>query len=510
MIISSDTLPLVLQEAVKELQRRDEHPFNQYVPTDFPEHNQLNFHKSNHRYRLLFGGNQSGKSLANAHEIAWWLTGKHPYRKVPKPPIYIWNISTEYITILDGVYRHLKRIIPDWEIKKQGPNVVGHPLPSYIEFKNGSIITFKSAKGESREKFQAAGVNLISIDEEISADIFDELEARTLATGGEFIISATLVESYDWILDLEQRGLNNDPDVFISRLDTRRNPYINQKVLGILLKKWSSDTQQYRIEGKSRRSHGLVYNTWENEKHRIARFPIPLEWKRLRAIDPGIRTCAVLWIAIAPDDHAYAYRELYAHNEPLHQIAIAIKSCEGYSLNKELSHKFEHFVWEKTEDRESETIDVSLIDPKAKARFESGAVGILEQLHTRYALSSIPADNELRAGLEDVRQWLDPQADGLPGFRCFEHLDNFLSEVRGYRLSMRKPTKYQGEPLDKPIRKDNHLMDCWRYIARERPKFKKYPRTEEYDDYKRPFNPAEALRKIRERGTVHEYLGSCW
>lgn len=510
MIISSDTLPDVLAEAIKELQRREVHPFNTYVPTATKTHNQESFHKSKQRYRLLFGGNQSGKSLANAQEIAWWLTGKHPYRPVPKSPIHVWCISAEYSTIKDGVYRHLRRILPDWEIKKEGPNVVGHPLPSYIELKNGSVIDFKSAKGDSREKFQAAGIHLISIDEEITADIFDELEARTLVTGGEFIISATLVDSYDWILNLEQRGESGDPDVFITRLDTSSNPYINQKVLQTLLAKWSSDTQEYRIKGKSRRSHGLVYNTWVDSKHRVPRFAIPSDWPRLRAIDPGIRTCAVLWVAISPDEHAYAYRELYAHNEPIHQIAMAIKSSEGWSLEKTLSERFDHFVWMPTIDRIQEEMAVSLIDPKAKARFESGEVGIMEQLYSRYGLSCIPADNELRSGIEDVRQWLEDKVDGKPGFLCFEHLENFQDERRQYRLSMRRPGKDQGQPLDTPIRKNNHLMDCWRYIARERPSFKRLGVSAEFSQGKEVIPVHERIASKKKREGIHEYLGTCW
>jgi len=324
MILNSDQFV----QAVNEFKSRQEHPLYTFIPTNKPLHNQLQFLKATTRYRLLFGGNQSGKSMCASYDLACFATGKHPYvpiEKIPKGTIKIWVISAEYVTIKTGIYRHLKSFIPEWEIQKVGPNVQGHMLPSFLIIKRHSSmeikgkpayaeISFMSAKGDQREKFQAEAVDFFYIDEEIEEKIIEELEARTLITGGRFTISATLAESYDWILELERKGEEGDPGVSLTRLSTQENPYVHKETLEFFKNKWSDEAQEYRILGKSKRSTGLVYKDFDDNIHRVNSFPIPKEWPKFCAIDPGIRICAVLWIAIDPGDHAYAYRELYFSN----------------------------------------------------------------------------------------------------------------------------------------------------------------------------------------------------
>src|SRR5882672_8865092 len=49
---------------------------------------QENFHKNLKRGRLLLGGNRVGKTVSGAAESVWYLTGTHPYRETPEPPVY--------------------------------------------------------------------------------------------------------------------------------------------------------------------------------------------------------------------------------------------------------------------------------------------------------------------------------------------------------------------------------------------------------------------------------------
>ena len=110
--LEPSALPAEAIEILNELSRRDAHEINQYIPGNTPNWNQLSFHESTDRYRLVFGGNQSGKSYSNAYEVACWLRGNHPYRSTPEPPVTAWVISAEYSTIHQGVYRHLVNLIP--------------------------------------------------------------------------------------------------------------------------------------------------------------------------------------------------------------------------------------------------------------------------------------------------------------------------------------------------------------------------------------------------------------
>ncbi len=519
---------------LEEFKRRQEHAVNTYEPSNRGGHNQTEYHNSSSRVRLLFGGNQSGKSHAAAFDCACNARGRNTYNtqsNIIGRNVEIWVIAPEYSLIKNGIYRHLKNIIPDWDLINEGARVPGHNLPTYITIRRAdgymTLIQFLSAKGENREKFQAAAVDYFYIDEEIPGEIWEELEARTLATGGKFSISATLVESYDWILELEgiaEREKNYDrPSISITRLNTELNPYLDRNTVQHLKQKWSKETLEYRFYGRARRLTGLIYNTFDSEKHIVNPFTIPHDWPRWCAIDPGIRVCAVLWIAVGPDNKSYAYRELYESNRPLWDIAKVIRELEGWILNKDLTVALKHYVWDEIDStsvrrsgvdsdsfRESEHMVIRLIDPKSKARSEAGEESIVSQLYSRFGLLCCTADNSVRPGIEDCRYWLEN------GFYVFDTLVNFLEERRTYRsrpLNTRR--RDQNEPIEDPIRRKNHLMDCWRYIAREHPKFNDRFRDEMFNDISEGtplgMTTAERIkRNLESKEYAHDILGSEW
>jgi len=488
-------------ECIDELTRRSQAPIRTYEPGDTNAWNQKAFHTSRARYRLLFGGNRSGKSFANAAEVSYWATGEHPYRPVNSVPNEIWIISVEYTTLVKGVYKHLLNLIPDWQMKTLGPNVPGHRLPSFIELKNGSLIVFKSAKGgDARQKFQAAAVDLIVIDEEIDETAIEELEMRTLDTGGSFTVSATLVESYDWILEWQDRAESDDPDYFITRLETEINPHLHHATVQKVKAKLSLEEQEVRLKGLARRSVGLIYDF--KDKHIVEDFPIPYDWPRWVGLDPGIRTFGILWITVGPEGEAYIYREAYLQNMPLYEVAMLVKELEGYKLDKALTEQFDHFVWEETE--RAEHIVTRIIDDKRGSRLITGDEGVLDQLYNRYGIACIPADKTKRPGIEDVRYWLEH------GLRVFRSCEKFIWEIKRYRVRTNRVKKDSNEPIDEPMKKDDHLMDCIRYLAREQPKWNDrlslpvtiHPTLGGKDSI------ARQIKKRKERAREHEFLGS--
>ena len=466
-------LPQRTAELVEEFRRRTEHPINTYTPGCIPNWDQQAFHQSDRKYRLVFGGNRSGKSFCNSAEIAYWLRGKHPYRQIPPAPNKIWVISVEYSIILAGIYDHLINLVPDWEIDKVGANVPNTQLPSFIRLKNGSQVDFKSAKGlgeDTRRKFQAANIDLISIDEEIDDTIIIELEARTLDRGGQFIISATLVESYDWIVRMEELAEKDHEDYFSVRLNTESNPHLNIKAVSQFKELLSDDEQQVRLYGRSRRATGLVYNTFKQELHTIPQFTIPYDWPRWCALDPGIRVFAGLWLTCDPAGHMYLYREMYLTNTPLWEVALTIKTAEGWELDKELTDSFDHCVWRELDN--AEHMVARPIDDKRGSRLITGDEGVLDQLYSKYGIVSIPAEKAKRPGIEAIRHALEPiSQDKPPKLRIFDHLEKTIWEMRRYRIRDAQGKKNQNEAIDEPVKKDDHLMDCLRYIIMENPKF---------------------------------------
>ncbi|RPI11729.1 MAG: hypothetical protein EHM65_06840, partial [Acidobacteriales bacterium] len=239
----------------RELYRRKTHPFYTYVPDSHPDRNQLAFHASTAAIRLVYGGNQSGKSRSEAQEAAWWLTESHPYQTTPKcPRIYL--VSASYRTVLEGVWKHLKVILPEWLVAKVGPRVPGpFDIPMFVRMKNGAQIDFISGEGgeDARRKLQAAEIDLLILDEEVDLDVWEEGQARRMGRGGRVIIGATLVRSEDWAVQLEERGIAGDPDVFLVRLSSYRARdagHISAKVVAEMEAMLPDEEKQVRLHGK--------------------------------------------------------------------------------------------------------------------------------------------------------------------------------------------------------------------------------------------------------------------
>ncbi len=224
-------------------------------------------------------------------------------------------------------------------------------------------------------------------------------------------------------------------------------------------------------------------------------------------MDPGIRTTAALWVAISPENKAYGYREVYAHNEPLYEVAREIKIREGWRFNKELSKKFGHYVWEEPEEepgvRPAERMVIRLIDPSSQRRSEAGDDPIIARLANFYGLMYAPANNAKREGIESVRYWI------ANAFQIFNTCENFLDERRAYRIRSERQKRDQNAPIDEPVKSRDHLMDCWRYLAIHNPRYE--DRIEEHGMSKLQKRTSEILKLQREaREPQHDYFGSDW
>src|SRR5688572_3069151 len=79
-------MPTLLEELRLGLKAASRKPVMwQYKPY---EGVQTNFHQSLKRGRVMLGGNRAGKTVSGAMESCWYLTGTHPYRSTPEPPVY--------------------------------------------------------------------------------------------------------------------------------------------------------------------------------------------------------------------------------------------------------------------------------------------------------------------------------------------------------------------------------------------------------------------------------------
>jgi hypothetical protein len=152
-------------------------------------------------------------------------------------------------------------------------------------------------------------------------------------------------------------------------------------------------------------------------------FPIPKSWLRIYGLDVGWNRTAALFVAMDESGRLFAYREHYlAEAEPA-ENARAIRATDSWIRG--------------------------VIDPAARGRSQADGTQLI-RVYRDLGLNLTAADNSVDAGLTTV--W-----DLLCGNRLkiFKSLANFWQEFRMYRR----------DDKGRPVKKNDHLMDCLRYAV---------------------------------------------
>ena len=173
---------------------------------------------------------------------------------------------------------------------------------------------------------------------------------------------------------------------------------------------------------------GAVYQEFSEEKHVVAPFPIPDDWRRLRAIDFGYTNPFVcLWGAVDPDGRLYIYREWYKN---------ATRTAEHARMIRELSGTERYFI--------------TVADHDAAERAELESLGI----------RTTAAEKNVISGIQRVKCRLAQAGDGRPRLYFFDNLKNILSEMYDYRWAPEGSSNAKEEPL----KLNDHAMDALRYM----------------------------------------------
>jgi len=460
---AQELLPLA-----REFVRRTKHLYYHYKPANHPRRNQVAFHCSDAVIRLVKGGNRSGKSHGTAMDVSMAVRGEHPVIPEPEKDQLFWIVSAKYRTLQNGIWKHLKKMLPPWDIVRYGPNVPNYDMPSFLVYRHKHSVTgvyyhhtieFLSSSGgeQARERMTSAPVDYICVDEEIDWRTWDELRARIIDTGGRIAISATLYRSDPWLLDLEEFALS-DPDIDCFTLNTEQaleDGHIHERQFKQLVKGMTKEEYAVRILGESRRAYGRVYSNL-TEKNIMADDFIPKDWRRYCAIDPGHSTAAVLYIAALPTGHYWVYREIYLQKSDWKELAVAMRQAEGWVWDEQRE------LWKPGPNYES--IYVRLIDPAGFAHTMTGEQGAGDLLNVHYGFDCVPARNDVEYGISLCRRDLENEINGKPVCRIFESCLYFQRELSRYKRAVDTADARKHERRAVPIRRDNHLMDDWRYI----------------------------------------------
>ena len=458
---------------------------------------QAGFHASDARINILRGGNRAGKTLPSAVEVARAVTGMDPFKKYPVAEGRCFAVGKDLKHIGEVMWRKLSRpgafkiirdlktgswrsyrpwdaadnlreheakpappLIPPrmihevaWESKKES-------IPVKVKLTNGWEISFYSSLGKPP---QGADIDLWWFDEEIvDPSWFPEMSARTLDREGRGIWSATPQAGTEQLFELHERAerekYHPKPHVREHIISLTENPHISEASKRGLAADLDDEERRVRIDGDFAIISFRVYPEFNMLVHGIEMDSIPPSWTRYMVVDPGHQVCAVLFAAIPPEqDRVVIYDELYLKGCDASKFAINVAAkCQG------------------------QTIQAALIDPNMAVHTELGTGKTVGQQysealdHEDFATIGtgsgfILGCDDTDAGMLAVHGLLRVQEGGprlrVVAGRCNNLQDEFKRYVK---------KRVQGQVIDEPNnRRNNHLMDCLRYLALFNPRYVK-------------------------------------
>jgi hypothetical protein len=187
---------------------------------------------------------------------------------------------------------------------------------------------------------------------------------------------------------------------------------------------------------------------------------VPPTWSRYVAVDPGHRVCAALFLAVPPpgsEDVVLLYDELYLKE------ATAASFAEGMRRHT-YGQAIQAFILDYHFGLHTDIGVGRTVSEQYSAALREAGVRSVATGH-----SFIPASGDVKAGVEAVKNWLRDRAGGKgPRLRVVRgRLPNFEYEVSRYHMK-----RVRGVVSDQPdAKRDNHLMDCLRYLALYDPRY---------------------------------------
>ena len=422
----------------------------------FPHEKQHILHKMGGvPVRCFYGGNQSGKTTFGLADNLIQALDEEDLPQHLRPYKYhrgafLCRIMAPSFPVLETtLYVKLREMVPAHTLMGGSWQSAFDAVTRVLNFKNGSQFFFQTYMMDPK-MMGGATLDRVHYDEEPPWAVREECRIRVLARGGDELFTLTPVEGLTWSYDeiWMKRGKEIEESVFVRpdsaivQVDMDDNPALGKKEIELALEGLPRDLRAARKSGKFVAIHGLVYDSFRKERHVIPQVTeLPPNVNVVVGIDPGIRNAAaVVWAYVTPDDDMVVFEEGYYEGE-----TAATVSQNIHHINTLYGIKPLYYV----------------IDPAA--RNKAHQTGRSDQMeYADHGIVAIAGQHEVPAGINRVKERIE--ADKMHITANCRHL---IDEITKYRW--KKPPRTGEDGPQKPVKKDDHLMDALRYVVMSRP-----------------------------------------
>lgn len=404
-----------------------------------------------HRFRVLGGGNGSGKSFSGAYELCLHMTGQYPdwwkgvrFKKAIKCWVVcesgsLWRDSMQQC-LLGNVGEELgtglirKDMLHDTKSMPGVPGSIGQIQTKHI--KGGiSSVTVKTFE-MGRNQFQAATLDLIIFDEEPPEEIYSECITRLrgvkgVKEPGKCMMMFTPLKG---LSEVVMRYLPNGrfppggthpehKERYAIAISWDDAPHLTEEDKATMIAEMPPNERDARTKGIPALGSGRVYPISEDDVT-VSMIEIPDYFPRAYCMDFGWNETSALWLAQDPVTQViYVYSEYKRGKLPDSQHAYAIK---------------ERGEWM-----------AGAADPSGGGRRDDGRMRI--DYYRSLGLDLHPGYNSIVTGISQIYNMLEAGT-----LKFFNNLHMLLDEFRVYRYDAKDPNKIARN-------QDDHLLDALRY-----------------------------------------------
>ena len=285
---------------LEEKQRRiNENRLALYKP--YPKQKEFHTKGATFRERLFRAGNQLGKTMSGANEVAMHLTGKYPEwweGKRFKNPVRLMAGSESAELTRKGVQRLLvgppedraawgtgaipKACLVDWSMRSG----VADALASLtVRHTSGGNSTLQFASyDQGRTKWQADTLHGVWFDEEPPSDVYSEGITRTNATMGPVILTMTpLFGMSEVVRRFIPPSTNDRADICMTIDDI---DHYTPEDRARIIASYPEHEREARIKGLPSLGSGRIFPVTESSIT-VEAFPIPPHWPIIGGLDFG-------------------------------------------------------------------------------------------------------------------------------------------------------------------------------------------------------------------------------
>lgn len=408
--------------------------------------------ESTARFIGIIAGTQSGKTSYGP----LWL-----YREIQQRGRGDYLVVTPTFALLEK--KALPEFLKHFQRRLKVGTYVGSPVRKFTFSEEGSIRTFGSydpdnptviffGYAEDPESLESATAKAAWLDEagqkKFKLGSWEAIQRRLSLAQGRALITTT---PYDlgWLKQqIYDRWKAGDPLYEVVRFDSTENPQFPQEEFErakASLPDWKFNLF-YR--GIFTRPAGMIYDCFDEDKHKCKRFEIPAQWPRFCGLDfGGVNTAGVLYAedpATRPQGAAIGSGKWYAYAEYKAGGRSAAEHC--YYLNR-------------IEPRISICAGGSWSEDQWRNEFGKG--GEVEINGTKMRVNGITVQ---KSPIKDVEVGIDRVygAHKRDQIVVFDDLRGYLEQ----KLSYSRELDDEGNPTEKIEDKETfHFMDAERYIV---------------------------------------------